>query len=76
MTDVFRKIAYENNKKWLNWEGKILIDDAGKDNSWIGRNDFYKPVIVKGNFRLGDDIKVKKNDFTTFDLRGKVEQFS
>lgn len=76
MTDVFRKIAYENNKKWLNWEGKILIDDAGKDNSWIGRNDFYKPVIVKGNFRLGDDIKVKINDFTTFDLRGKVEQFS
>ena len=72
MTDVFRKIAYENNKKWLNWEGKILIDDAGKGNSWIGRNKYYKMVIVKGDFKLGDEVKVKINDFTTFDLRGEL----
>ena len=71
MTDVFRKIAYENNKKWLNWEGKILIDEKGKGGSWIGRNDFYKPVIVKGNFKLGDEIQVVINDFTTFILRVK-----
>jgi len=72
MTDLYRKIAFENNKKWINWEGKILIDEKGKDDSWIGRNYCYKPVVVKGDFKLGEEIEVKVNDVTSFDLRGKL----
>ena len=71
MTELFRKIAYENNKKWLGWQGKILIDEIGKNNSWIGRNDYYKPVIVRGDFKLGDDVEAKVFNATTFDLRGE-----
>src|SRR3989338_6826904 len=70
MTSLYRQIALENNKKWTNWQGKILIDEKGKHDSWIGRNYCYKPVVVKGDFRLGDEIDVKINDFTSFDLRG------
>ncbi|MBI2660090.1 tRNA (N(6)-L-threonylcarbamoyladenosine(37)-C(2))-methylthiotransferase [Candidatus Woesearchaeota archaeon] len=70
-TNVFRQIAYENNKKWLDWQGKILIDEKGKEDSWIGRNYCYKPVIVKGDFKLGSEIDVKITDFTSFDLRGE-----
>lgn len=70
MTELYRKIAFENNKKWIGWKGKILIDEKGKENSWIGRNYCYKPVIVNGDFRLGDEVDVKITNTTTFDLRG------
>ena len=72
MTSIFRQIAYENNKKWLNWKGKILIDEKGTNDSWIGRNYCYKPVVVKGDFMLGDDINIKIVDITSFDLRGEI----
>lgn len=75
MTGIFRQISRENNKKWLNWQGKILIDEKGKEDSWVGRNYCYKPVIVKGNFNLGDEIDAKIIDFTSFDLRGEWIQF-
>ena len=72
MTGIFRQVSYENNKKWLNWQGKILIDEKGKEDSWIGRNYCYKPVIVKGDFKLGDEINIKITETTTFDLRGEL----
>ena len=71
MTTAFKQIALENNKRWLNWQGKILIDEVGKNDSWIGRNYCYKPVTAKGNFKLGDEINVRINDATSFDLRGE-----
>lgn len=71
MTALYREIALENNRKWIGWQGKILIDEKGKNDSWIGRNYSYKPIIVKGNFELGDEIEVKVHDATSFDLRGE-----
>ncbi|MBI4452248.1 tRNA (N(6)-L-threonylcarbamoyladenosine(37)-C(2))-methylthiotransferase [Candidatus Woesearchaeota archaeon] len=73
MTKIYRKIAYEKNQKWLGWNGNILIDEKGKFDSWIGRNDYYKPVIVKGDFNLGDKIEAKITNATTFDLRGECQ---
>jgi len=74
MTNMYREIALENNKKWINWQGKILIDEKGKHDSWIGRNYCYKPVVVKGDFNLGDEIEVKIVDATSFDLRGELTE--
>ena len=70
MSETFRNNAFESNQKWVGWEGKILIDENGKIDSFVGRNYCYKPVIVKGNYRLGDEIDVKITDATSFDLRG------
>ncbi len=73
MTNLYREIALENNKKWLNWQGKILIDEKGKNNSWVGRNYCYKPVVVNGDFKLGDEIDVKIVDAKSFYLRGETK---
>ena len=70
MSETFRNNAFESNQKCVGWEGKILIDENGKIDSFVGRNYCYKPVIVKGNYRLGDEIDVKITDATSFDLRG------
>jgi threonylcarbamoyladenosine tRNA methylthiotransferase CDKAL1 len=40
-----------DNKEWLGWEGNIIIDEIGKkigdESSFVGRNDYYRPVVVK-----------------------------
>ena len=72
ITIQHRKNANANNKKWLGWKGKILIDEKGKNESWLGRNFAYKPVVVKGDLKLGDEIEVEITEATNFDLRGAL----
>ena len=72
MTELFTTLALKQNKKWIGWQGKIIIDEVGKNNTWIGRNFAYKPVIVKGNFNLGDEVGVDIKDATTYDLRANA----
>ncbi|MBW3020834.1 tRNA (N(6)-L-threonylcarbamoyladenosine(37)-C(2))-methylthiotransferase [Candidatus Woesearchaeota archaeon] len=69
---AFQWGSFENNKKWVGWEGIILLDEEGTNNSLVGRNIFYKPIIIPnedGRFSLGQKLKVKINKCTTFDLR-------
>jgi len=42
------KLSLERNRVWVGWEGRILIDEKGTGDSWIGRNFAYKPVVVRG----------------------------
>ena len=71
LTEIFHNISRMNNEKWYNWSGEILIDEEGKDNSLIGRNDSYKQVIVRGNYNLGDKIEVRVKNTDIFDLRAE-----
>jgi threonylcarbamoyladenosine tRNA methylthiotransferase CDKAL1 len=49
-----------NNKEWLGWTGDIIIDEIGKNNSFVGRNEYYKPVVVKAaGLKIGDVLKVR-----------------
>jgi tRNA A37 methylthiotransferase MiaB len=61
------------NERWRGWEGEILINEKGTElGQWIGRNDSFKPVIVEGDYKLGQRLKVKIEKTTIFDLRGIV----
>ncbi|MFH1770860.1 MAG: tRNA (N(6)-L-threonylcarbamoyladenosine(37)-C(2))-methylthiotransferase [archaeon] len=48
-----------DNKEWLGWKGKIIVDDKGKPGSFVGRNDYYRPIVVKGKNLLGKELNVK-----------------
>jgi MiaB-like tRNA modifying enzyme len=54
MYELTKKIALQNNKsKWLNWEGKVLIDEKGnRENTWMGRNYAYKPIVIESSEKL------------------------
>lgn len=72
LMDIFQNIAKLQNERWLEWVGPIIIDEKGKeDREWIGRNEAYKQVIVRGDYKIGDLIKVKINKAETFALIGK-----
>ncbi len=69
LTRTFHWNAFQNNKKWKNWKGNIVIDEKGKNNTSIGRNQHYKQIIVEGNYPLGQEIKIKIIKTTIHDLR-------
>tara|TARA_Y100000294_G_C8562669_1_gene339633 strand:- start:237 stop:1547 length:1311 start_codon:yes stop_codon:yes gene_type:complete len=72
MTELHQRISLLQNRKWVGWRGKIIIDEKGKDNTWVGRNFAYKPVILQGNFNPGDVVDVKIVYVGVYDLKGKV----
>ncbi len=48
MAELARRISLEKNNAWMNWKGRILVDERGKQpKSLIGRNFAYKPIVVK-----------------------------
>lgn len=69
LTRTFQWNAFQNNKKWRDWKGKIIIDEKGKNNTSIGRNQHYKQIIVEGNYQLGQEVKIKITKTTIHDLR-------
>jgi MiaB-like tRNA modifying enzyme len=69
LTSIFRNISRMQNERWYGWQGDVLIDEIGKDNTWIGRNFAYKPVVLEGKHRLGEKAKVSIRKTAVFDLR-------
>jgi len=48
VAELSRKFSFQRNRRWMGWEGRILVDEVGKKTaSWVGRNFAYKPVVVK-----------------------------
>ena len=73
LTDIFHNVSKLQNERWVDWEGEILIDENGRESGqWIGRNDSYKKIIVEGDYKIGDKLKVRIVKAETFDLRGKA----
>jgi len=53
IAELVRRISAEKNATWINWTGKILIDERGKQpSSWIGRNFAYKPIVLRSEDEL------------------------
>lgn len=74
MTKIVDEISLEQNKKWMGWEGEVLVDEFKKGkSSWIGRNFAYKPIVLKGrNFELGKFLNVKVTSVSETCLFGEV----
>ncbi|HLD88962.1 MAG TPA: tRNA (N(6)-L-threonylcarbamoyladenosine(37)-C(2))-methylthiotransferase [Candidatus Nanoarchaeia archaeon] len=75
LTKEFEKMALERNRKWIGWKGKILIDEIGKNNTMVGRNYCYKPVVIEGkisDYPFGTEIDVEVVDAFTYWLKGRV----
>ncbi len=66
---LIRKISRKNNEKWIGWEGRVLIDEYGKNKSVISRNCQYKPIVTSG--KLGTFKHVKITSAEDMHLVGK-----
>jgi len=73
LVEITKEISLDKNKKWLGWEGECLVDEAGKNNTFIGRNFAYKPIVLQsGKNLLGKFVDVKIIDAKGTYLVGKI----
>lgn len=66
LSELAKKISIEQNKKWLNWEGEILIDEFFK-----GRNFAYKSIHLNSK-EIGKFVKVRINRIDGLKLFGEI----
>jgi len=59
LTKIWKKLSVETGKRWLGWEGMILLDEIGRDGTKVGRNYAYKAVAVDTDAKLGEFIQVR-----------------
>jgi MiaB-like tRNA modifying enzyme len=73
LTKLVNAVSMKRNRSWLNWEGEVLVDEKGRENSWIGRNFAYKPIVIRSKEPvLGRFFRVKViKTFRTY-LEGEV----
>jgi MiaB-like tRNA modifying enzyme len=69
---IVKRIALEKNRRWVGWEGEILVDEVGPNKTFVGRNFAYKPVVLKESCTLGSLVDVKIVDATSNFLAGKL----
>ena len=76
LTKLTRSITQSELKKWIGWEGNILIDEFGKEtNQFVGRNTSYLPVLIEdGNLSLGQFLKAHVTDTGPTYLIGEVKK--
>lgn len=63
LTKISNNVSEGNNKKHVGKKYKILITEPGKNKTFMGRSENYKPVIVKEELKIGCFYNVKITDF-------------
>ncbi len=54
-------ILLQRNRMWIGWKGPALVNETGKDSTFMARNYAYK-IIVLDNARLGEIRWVEVTD--------------
>ena len=62
LSALWRRQSLEGSRRWMGWKGEILIDEAGRDGSMVGRNHAYKTVVLHEPVALGEFVKVRVTD--------------
>ncbi|MCW1296602.1 MAG: tRNA (N(6)-L-threonylcarbamoyladenosine(37)-C(2))-methylthiotransferase [Candidatus Parvarchaeota archaeon] len=72
LTEIFNSIAIEKNKGWVGWSGRVIVDEIGRNKTFVARNFAYKPIVIKSDENIfGKFINVKVIDSTKNFLIGE-----
>ena len=72
LAKLHKVVAAEDNKKWLGWEGEVIVDEKVK--TGVGaRNYAYKTIIIRKELPLGSVVNVKIVDSQSFFLVGEIQ---
>ncbi|UCD44073.1 MAG: tRNA (N(6)-L-threonylcarbamoyladenosine(37)-C(2))-methylthiotransferase [Candidatus Bathyarchaeota archaeon] len=72
MSDRWRRLSSDINRRWIGWMGEVVVDEQGRDGSMVGRNNAYKPVVIKEPLELGEIVKVRVTEAGTGYLVGQI----
>lgn len=73
ISKVGLEIKEERNRNWVGWEGVALVDEVGLiPGSFIARNIYYKPIVLKQPVKLGGFVYVRVTSYKPNFLLGEV----
>lgn len=72
LSDLCRKSSLENNERLIGKKYYILVTEKGKNNTFIGRTENYKPVVLKEKIDTGNFTNVKITNAAVTHLFGSI----
>ncbi|WP_455464375.1 tRNA (N(6)-L-threonylcarbamoyladenosine(37)-C(2))-methylthiotransferase [Candidatus Hodarchaeum mangrovi] len=76
LSKICRNITQKKLEQWIDWEGKVIIDEYGtKKGQFLGRNTSYLPILFNNpNLSLGVIVRAKIIETKTIYLIGEVKE--
>ena len=75
LTEILKKTAFENNKKYINKEVEVLVEKKNSPISWLGKTRTHKNVRFESKKDLlGRFIKIKVTDALPWGLKGRINK--
>jgi tRNA A37 methylthiotransferase MiaB len=72
LSKISNEISKEKNLGYIGKKCKILITEKGKKNTFVGRTDNYKPVVLKNKTEIGRFLQVEIIDAKSTFLLGSI----
>jgi len=72
LTDLCKAISKKKNGRYIGKKHTVLITERGKNNTFVGRAENYKPVIIKEKVEIGKFMHVEIVASTPIHLYGKL----
>ena len=72
LSEICSKISKEKNLGYIGKKFTVLVTEKGKKNTFVGRTENYKPVVLKNKTEIGKFLKVKIIDAEPTFLLGSI----
>ena len=72
LTQLCSKLTEKNNQKHVGKKYNVLITEKGKNNTFIGRSENYKPVILKDKVEIGCFYPMEIEGYAPTYLIGRI----
>ncbi len=70
LASLVRRIGFEENSKRIGETTWALITERGKGSSVVARDESYRPIVIEGEYDLGEEIEVEITGATSTYLLG------
>lgn len=72
LTKICENISFENNLRHIGKRFCVLVTEIGKNNTFVGRSENYKPVVLKEKVEIGSFFNVEINEAYPTYLVGRL----
>ncbi len=72
LTELCSSISKQHNQKHIGKKYNVLITEKGKDGTFVGRSENYKPVVLKEKIEIGEIRTVKITKAASTFLVGSI----
>ncbi len=73
LTEICNEISKEKNLRYISKKYNVLITEKGKNDTFVGRAENYKPVVIEKNVEIGKTYKVKIEKAASIYLVGSIK---